>query len=65
MVLIPEEKLMQYEHQKGGATHPYINITPYTGNTGWPPQQYGFGKKEERELSDDVIVRGILKTMRT
>ena len=66
MVLIPEEKLMQYEQQKGGGTHPYINITPYTSNTGWSTSQYGFGKKEEeRELSDDIIVRGIPKTMRT
>ena len=68
MVLIPEEKLMQYEQQKGGGTHPYINITPYT-STGWttpPTPQYGHGKKEEeRELSDDIIVRGIPKTMRT
>jgi hypothetical protein len=69
MVLIPEEKLMQYEQQKGSGLHPYINITPYTPSTGWstpPTQQYGFGKKEEeRELSDDIIVRGIPKTMRT
>ena len=66
MVLIPEEKLTQYEQQKGGAAHPYINIVQYTRNTGWDTQQYGFGKKEEeRELSDDVIVRGIPKTMRT
>jgi hypothetical protein len=34
MVLIPEKKLMQYEQQKGGGTHPHINITPYTSNTG-------------------------------
>jgi hypothetical protein len=65
MVLIPEEKLMQYEQQKGGV----INITPYTPNTGWstpPTPQYGYGKKEEeRELSDDITVRGIPKTMRT
>ena len=45
MVLIPEEKLMQYEQQKGGATNPYINIVPYTHNTGWDTPQYGFGKK--------------------
>ena len=66
MVLIPEEKLMQYEQQKGGEIHPYINITPYTPNTGWSTPQYGFGKKEEeRELSHNIIVRGIPKTMRT
>ena len=77
MVLIPEEKLMQYEQQKGGGTHPFINITPYAPDTGWATpntgwstpltSQYGYGKKEEeeRELSDDIIVRGIPKTMRT
>ena len=77
MVLIPEEKLMQYEQQKGGGTHPFINITPYAPDTGWATpntgwstpltSQYGYGKKEEeeRELSDDIIVHGIPKTMRT
>jgi hypothetical protein len=64
MVLIPEEKLIQYE-QKGDGTHPYVNITPIMPNTNWSTQQYGYGKKEEeRELSDDIIVCGIPKTMK-
>ncbi len=57
MVLIPEEKLLQYEQkQKSDGLHDE------------PNKQYGWGKKEEeekRELSDDIIVRGIPKTMRT
>ena len=55
MVLIPEEKLLQYEQQqKSDVLHDV------------PNKQYGWGEKEEeRELSDDIIVRGIPKTMRT
>ncbi len=56
MVLIPEEKLLQYERQqqKGDVSHDAQS------------EQYGGGEKEERrELSDDIIVRGIPKTMRT
>ncbi len=55
MVLIPEEKLIQYEQQqKSDVLHDV------------PNKQYGWGEKEEkRELSDDIIVRGIPKTMRT
>ena len=54
MVLIPEEKLLQYEQQKGDVSRDLPNM------------QYGEGEKEEeRELSDDVIVRGIPKTMKT
>ena len=54
MVLIPEEKLLQYERQKGDNPKDSSNA------------QHGWGeKKEERELSDDIIVRGIPKTMRT
>ena len=56
MVLIPEEKLLQYEQQKGGVSRD--NVKDWT--------QHGWGEKEEeRELSDDVIVRGIPKTMKT
>ncbi len=56
MVLIPEEKLLQYEQQqqKSDVLHDV------------PNNQYGWGEKEEKkELSDDIIVRGIPKTMRT
>ncbi len=58
MVLIPEEKLLQYEQQqKSDVLHDV------------PNKQYGWGEKKEkeekRELSDDIIVRGIPKTMRT
>ena len=58
MVLIPEEKLLQYEQQqKSEGLHEAQS------------KQYGRGEKEEkgerRELSDDIIVRGIPKTMRT
>ena len=52
MVLIPEERLLQYEQQKSDNTKNILQL-------GWGE------KKEERELSDDVIVRGIPKTMRT
>ncbi len=58
MVLIPEEKLLQYEQQQKSDG---LHIVPN--------KQYGWGEKEEkeekRELSDDIIVRGIPKTMRT
>ncbi len=58
MVLIPEEKLLQYEQQKGGVSRDNLKDLLNT--------QHGWGEKEEeRELSDDVIVRGIPKTMRT
>ncbi len=56
MVLIPEEKLLQYERQqqRGDVLHDAQS------------EQYGGGEREEgRELSDDIIVRGIPKTMRT
>ena len=55
MVLIPEEKLLQYEQQqKSDVLHDV------------PNKQYGWGEEEEKkELSDDIIVRGIPKTMRT
>ena len=57
MVLIPEEKLLQYEQQKGDVSRDIKDL---------PNTQYGWGEKEEeRELSDDVIVQGIPKTMRT
>ncbi len=58
MVLIPEEKLLQYEQQKSGVSRNNPKDLPNT--------QHGWGEKEEeRELSDDVTVRGIPKTMRT
>ena len=56
MVLIPEEKLLQYEQQKSDVSRDSPKDLPNT--------QHGWGEKEERELSDDVIVRGIPKTMR-
>ncbi len=62
MVLIPEERLLQYERQQ---RDPVSNNTEYNqyeerGNS----VQNGSGE-EKRELSDDIIVRGIPKTMRT
>ena len=62
MVLIPEERLLQYERQQ---RDPVSNITEHNwyeekGNN----VQNGSGE-EKRELSDDIIVRGIPKTMRT
>ncbi len=58
MVLIPEEKLLQYEQQKSDVSRGSPKDLLST--------QHGWGEKEEeRELSDDVIVRGIPKTMRT
>ncbi len=58
MVLIPEEKLLQYEQQKSDVSR--------DNPKDLPNMQLGWGeKKEERELTDDVIVRGIPKTMRT
>ncbi len=62
MVLIPEERLLQYERQQ---RDPVSNNTEHNqyeekGNN----VQNGSGE-ERRELSDDIIVRGIPKTMRT
>ncbi len=58
MVLIPEEKLLQYEQQKSGVSRDNPKDLLST--------HHGWGEKdEERVLSDDVIVRGIPKTMRT
>ncbi len=57
MVLIPEEKLLQYEQQKSGVSRDNPKDLLST--------QHGWGEKEERVLSDYVIVRGIPKTMRT
>ena len=54
MVLIPEERLLQYERQQ---RDPVSNIMEHN-------VQNGSGE-ERRELSDDIIVRGIPKTMRT
>ena len=62
MVLIPEERLLQYERQQGDPVSNSTECNQYEerGNSG----QNGSGE-ERRELSDDIIVRGIPKTMRT
>ncbi len=62
MVLIPEERLLQYERQQ---RDPVANITEHSQceEEGYDAQN-GSGE-ERRELSDDIIVRGIPKTMRT
>ncbi len=62
MVLIPEERLLQYERQQ---RDPVANITEHKQceEEGYDVQN-GLGE-ERRELSDDIIVRGIPKTMRT
>ncbi len=62
MVLIPEERLLQYERQQ---RDPVSNNTEHDqceekGNN----VQNGSGE-EKRELADDIIVRGIPRTMRT
>ncbi len=56
MVLIPEEKLLQYEQQQKGLTNAQDKKEHDV------PSEQG---EERKELSDDVIVRGIPKTMRT
>ncbi len=62
MVLIPEERLLQYERQQ---RDPIVNITePKRCEEEGYDVQNGLGE-ERRELSDDIIVRGIPKTMRT
>ena len=62
MVLIPEERLLQYERQQGDPVSNNTECDQYEerGNN----EQNGSGE-ERRELSDDIIVRGIPKTMRT
>ncbi len=67
MVLIPEEKLLQYEQQqKSVVSHDARNRQYGLGEREHdvPSNQYGRGE-ERKELSDDIIVRGIPKTMRT
>ncbi len=61
MVLIPEERLLQYERQQ---RDPVSNITEHSQ---YEEKEHDVqnGSGEERELTDDVIVRGIPKTMRT
>ena len=56
MVLIPEEKLLQYEQQQKGLTNAQDKKEHDV------PSEQG---EERKELSDDTIVRGIPKTMRT
>ena len=62
MVLIPEERLLQYERQQGDLVSNDTECNQYEerGNN----EQNGSGEGR-RELSDDIIVRGIPKTMRT
>ncbi len=62
MVLIPEERLLQYERQQRDPVSNNTECNQYEerGNN----VQNGSGE-EKRELSDDIIVRGIPKTMRT
>ena len=62
MVLIPEERLLQYERQQKDPVSNGTECDQCTekGNS----EQNGSGEKK-RELSDDIIVRGIPKTMRT
>ena len=65
MVLIPEEKLLQYEQQqKSGVSHGAQDRQYGEKEHDVPSDRYGNGEKR-KELSDDIIVRGIPKTMRT
>ncbi len=62
MVLIPEERLLQYERQQRDPVSNNTEHNQYEEKGG--SVQNGSGE-EKRELSDDIIVRGIPKTMRT
>ena len=62
MVLIPEEKLLQYERQQ---RDPVSNATEHRQYEGKKHDVQNGSGEGERELTDDVIVRGIPKTMRT
>ena len=60
MVLIPEEKLLQYEQQQQRG--PVSHIVQDEQKEHDVPSEQG---EERKELLDDIIVRGIPKTMRT
>ena len=62
MVLIPEERLLQYEQQQ---KDPVSNNTEHNQCEGKRNDVQNGSGQEGRELSDDMIVRGIPKTMRT
>ncbi len=62
MVLIPEERLLQYERQQRDPVSNDTECDQYEEREN--DVQNGSGE-EKRELSDDIIVRGIPKTMRT
>ena len=63
MVLIPEEKLLQYEQQQRSLVSHVAQDKQY-GEKEHDVQGI-LGEEERKELSDDIIVRGIPKTMRT
>ncbi len=62
MVLIPEEKLLQYEQQQKGPVSHIAEDKQYGEKEHDVQDSLG---EERKELSDDIIVRGIPKTMRT
>ena len=62
MVLIPEEKLLQYEQQQKGPVSHAAEDRQYGEKEHNVQDSLG---EEREELSDDIIVRGIPKTMRT
>ena len=62
MVLIPEEKLLQYEQQQKGPVLHVAEDRQYEEKGHDVQDSLG---EEREELSDDIIVRGIPKTMRT
>ncbi len=62
MVLIPEERLLQYERQQ---RDPVSNITEHDRYEEKGHDVQNGSGEERRELSDDIIVRGIPRTMRT
>ena len=62
MVLIPEEKLLQYEQQQKGPVSHAVEDRQYGEKEHDVQDSLG---EERKELSDDIIVRGIPKTMRT
>ncbi len=62
MVLIPEEKLLQYEQQQKSVVSHDVRDMQYGEKEHDVQDNLG---EERKELSDDIIVRGIPKTMRT
>ena len=62
MVLIPEEKLLQYEQQQKSPVSHVAEDKQYEEKEHDVQDILG---EERKELSDDIIVRGIPKTMRT